>query len=615
EEAERLLHSAGRVDLLNKFLQDKGEWDRALTLAEDNDRIHLRDAHYKYAKFLEANGEYTEAIRRYENAGAHHFEVPRMLFDDPIALENYVRIKGDRELKQWWAQYMESTGEMEAALQYYESAKDALSLVRVHCYCGNLATAADIANSSSDKAACYHLARQYENTDMVKDAIHFYTRAHAYGNAIRLCKENEMTEQMCNLALMAGKREQLEAARFCEQQERAPIDKAILLYHKAGLLSKAIELAFRHRKFHSLQTVALDLTAHDDPQLIQTVADYFIENDQFDKAVDLLAIGKRYVEALDLCVNKNIQITEEFAERMTISKEDDPSGKQREEVLRKIGECAFSQGNYQLAAKKYTQAGDRVGAMKALLKSGDTEKIIFFANVSRQKEIYVMAANYLQSLDWRKNPETMKNIITFYSKGRSPELLAGFYIACAQVEIDEYQNYEKGLEALMEAYKAMAKSEGPQTEDRLLQIKARAERIQHFVRIKMASENDPSNAIAKARELLMEANIDVAVRKGDIYGFIVETMVRQKNFKGALNVVDEMRSTLTTNVNLEFYINPESLDAISQALGVVIPRGRTGNVRMAGLDTAEEDTAEIEEEVDDQDEGAPTKGLAMSMWT
>ena len=34
--------------------------------------------------------------------------------------------------------------------------------------------------------------------------------------------------------------------------------------------------------------------------------------------------------------------------------------------------------------------------MKALLKSGDTEKIIFFAGVSRQKEIYVMAANYLQ---------------------------------------------------------------------------------------------------------------------------------------------------------------------------------------------------------------------------
>ena len=73
--------------------------------------------------------------------------------------------------------------------------------------------------------------------------------------------------------------------------------------------------------------------------------------------------------------------------------------------------------------------------MKALLKSGDTEKIIFFAQVSRQREIYIMAANYLQTLDWRSDPEVMKNIITFYTKGKAVESLAGFYDACAQVSI------------------------------------------------------------------------------------------------------------------------------------------------------------------------------------
>lgn len=72
--------------------------------------------------------------------------------------------------------------------------------------------------------------------------------------------------------------------------------------------------------------------------------------------------------------------------------------------------------------------------MRALLKSGDTEKITFFASVSRQKEIYIMAANYLQSLDWRKEPEIMRNIISFYTKGRALDLLAGFYDACAQVQ-------------------------------------------------------------------------------------------------------------------------------------------------------------------------------------
>jgi len=71
--------------------------------------------------------------------------------------------------------------------------------------------------------------------------------------------------------------------------------------------------------------------------------------------------------------------------------------------------------------------------MKALLKSGDTEKIVFFANVSRQREIYVMAGHYLQSLDWQTDPEVMKNIIGFYTKGRAPEPLSRFYDACAQV--------------------------------------------------------------------------------------------------------------------------------------------------------------------------------------
>lgn len=71
--------------------------------------------------------------------------------------------------------------------------------------------------------------------------------------------------------------------------------------------------------------------------------------------------------------------------------------------------------------------------MKALLKSGDTEKIIFFAGVSRHKEIYIMAANYLQSLEWRNDDNILKNIISFYTKGRALESLAGFYDACAQV--------------------------------------------------------------------------------------------------------------------------------------------------------------------------------------
>lgn len=68
------------------------------------------------------------------------------------------------------------------------------------------------------------------------------------------------------------------------------------------------------------------------------------------------------------------------------------------------------------------QAKEKVKALKCLIRSGDNSRIIFFAGVSRQAEIYIMAANYLQSLDWHSNPDLAQNIVTFYSKVQQPHL-------------------------------------------------------------------------------------------------------------------------------------------------------------------------------------------------
>ena len=69
-------------------------------------------------------GDISGAIQNYEKSGTHRFEVPRLLFEDWNILEAYIQKTNDKELKRWWAQYMESTGEMELALQYYELAQD-----------------------------------------------------------------------------------------------------------------------------------------------------------------------------------------------------------------------------------------------------------------------------------------------------------------------------------------------------------------------------------------------------------------------------------------------------------------------------------------------------------
>ena len=47
----------------------------------------------------------------------------------------------------------------------------------------------------------------------------------------------------------------------------------------------------------------------------------------------------------------------------------------------------------------------------------------------------------------------MKSIINFYNKAKAWDSLANFYEKVAQVEIDDWRDYEKALGALKEAMK------------------------------------------------------------------------------------------------------------------------------------------------------------------
>ncbi|XP_078096576.1 intraflagellar transport protein 140 homolog isoform X2 [Mustelus asterias] len=543
EDAERLYKSCKRFDLLTKFYQASGQWQKAIENAEGFDRVHLRTTYYNYAKHLEALGDHHLALSHYEKSDTHRFEVPRMLLEDLQTLEIYVNKTKDKSLWKWWAQYLESQADMDSALKYYEKAQDYLSLVRVHCYLGNIQKASEIANETGNHAASYHLARQYEARDDVKQAIHFYTRAQAYNNAIRLCKDSGLDDHLMNLSLLSSPEDMMEAARYYEEKG-LQMDRAVMLYHK-------------------------------------------------------------YYEALHLCLEQNLTITEEMAEKMTVSKDSKELSEDfRRDLLERIADCCMRQGNYHLATKKYTQAGNKTKAMRALLKSGDTEKIIFFTGVSRQKEIYIMAANYLQSLDWRKDPEIMKNIISFYTKGRALDLLAGFYDACAQVEIDEYQNYEKALGALTEAYKCLSKAKmksQSELEERLGQLQNKLTMVKTFVQIRRLYEEDPKEALKQCENLLMEPELDQTIRTGDVYALLIEHHAQQGSFEVAYKYMEEMTKKLPS-VNVTYYINQQIIDAIYKAVGVPIK----ANIVMEKVrHNSAEDGEEVEEDVAEDSYNGP----------
>ncbi|XP_044159279.1 intraflagellar transport protein 140 homolog isoform X3 [Bufo gargarizans] len=596
DDAEHLYKTCNRYDLLNKLYQAWGQWQKAIETAENHDRVHLRTTYYHYAKHLEAMGDRSVSLSYYEKSDTHRFEVPRMLLENPQNLETYINNKKDKILWKWWAQYLESQSDLDTALKYYELAQDYLSLVRVHCYLRNIQKAAEIANETGNLAASYHLARQYESQGDLKQAVHFYTRAQAYNNAIRLCKENNLDDQLMNLALLSTPEDMMDAARYYEEKAEQ-MDRAVMLYHKSGHLSKALELAFATEQFGALQLIAEDLDEKSDPALLARCSDFFIQHNQFEKAVELLLAAKKYYDALQLCLEQNLIITEDMAEKMTVSKNSkELSEEARRELLERIADCCMRQGNYHLATKKYTQAGNKMKAMRSLLKSGDTEKIVFFAGVSRQKEIYIMAANYLQSLDWRQDPHIVNNIINFYTKGRALDLLAGFYDACAQVEIDEYQNYEKAMGALTEAYKCLSKAKmrSPEEQERRLSdMQNKVTLVKRFLQVRRAYSADKQEAIRQCELLLEEPDLESAVRIGDVYGFLVEHYTQQGDFQKAYRCLEEMRSK-TPSANLSYYVSQSTVEAVYRALSIPLAHQSTEHVRHNSV----EDSEEVEEAPD-----------------
>ncbi|KAL0273238.1 UNVERIFIED_CONTAM: hypothetical protein PYX00_005959 [Menopon gallinae] len=550
DEAEQLLKSCKRYDLLNKFYQTTCDWDKAVRVAETNDRVHLRNTHHLHAKYLEQNRKIKEALESYEKADTHRIHAPRLLSEDIYKLKTYVDQSSDPVLFKWLAQYMESTGDMKSALHYYTMAKDHLSIVRVLCFLNNFNQASEVAQNTGDRAAAYHLARQFEAMERFDEALSFFIRAQAYGNAIRICKENGFTDRIWGLALSAAPREQADAARYL--QEQGDIHKAILLYHKAGMVHKALDLAFSSEDSEALAIISTNLTGQTDPSLLQRVADYFLTNGQYERAVDILATAGKFSEAVALCVEHSVLLTEELAERLN------PTGPERNKLLIEIGECALAQSNYHLATKKFTQAGDKVRAMKALLKSGDTDKIIFLAGVSREKEVYVMAANYLQALDWRSNPQLLNTIIQFYSKAKAYQSLSNFYVACANIEIEEYQDYEKAGVALTEAKRCLTKlSDDLITRKAVETIDRRIADVHQFLRCRrLFDSGSVEEGMSQCQKLLSQLDSATIVPPGDVYALMMEN---ERDLNNSRKIFETMKRDVSDPAK---YLSPQLLESL-----------------------------------------------------
>ncbi len=210
-------------------------------------------------------------------------------------------------------------------------------------------------------------------------------------------------------------------------------------------------------------------------------------------------------------------------------------------MLKTIAKNAKRQGNFGLASTLYMQIGEKLKAIKCLIRQGDTETIIKFTDNARSPEIYILTANYLQTADWHNNPNLMKKIISFYTKAKSYNHLAGFYDACASVEVDEYRDYERASKALEEAIKYVSKANTDDRENRIQMLQQKKHFTDRFVEARQLAQSQPQEMVRICQQLLTNPGAENAVRAGDVYAQLIEYCYQQGDASAAYKYIQQMQ--------------------------------------------------------------------------
>ncbi|CAM42833.2 conserved hypothetical protein [Leishmania braziliensis MHOM/BR/75/M2904] len=671
EEAEELLRKSKRYDLMTDVYMAWGKFEHAQRHTERFDRVRIRPVAYKYAQFMESLQNMDAAIMWYYNAKCAGTDVPRIFFQtnrmhelrqlmvtqsqplSPSASTNGSTEQSphderqsvfaaifpqNRDLLLWWAQHSERRRNVQEALRFYHAGEDVYNIVRILCLLTppKLDSAVQLVSKEIDKArtrfqqqqafaaaparlgdneqgepdpvgAAYFVGQLYERQGDGTRALQYYQAAGAYRSGVRVAWQAGQYGVVVNLAMKSSdERLMLEMAMALERQQA--YDKAVQLYRRIGAVQCALDACVRGGLYETLHEVSTEFASGStDPAVFLGMADHFQSEGDYQKAVEMLLFAKHYDEALKLCETRSVTLTEEMAESMT-SDVGKLSMEERQALLRKVAHIAKDQGSWSLACKKYTQAGDRVKAMKMLMRGGETEKVIFFANHSRNTEIYTMAANFLQSQSWSTDANIYKSIILFYTKAKAWMSLLVFYESCAQLQIDENRNYPEALRALEDCISMVEGGPAGKASignEKVEQLKRRAEVLKTFVKAQktvdsmvaadrgsVAEKAKAESVIASCSDIIKRSRpasqdhqlIHDALRIGDVFALMVRFYFDKLGEPN--NALKVMESMPKHGTDPQLFIEMDYMERVCQANGKslanVLPGVMAGGAHGAG---------------------------------
>lgn len=83
------------------------------------------------------------------------------------------------------------------------------------------------------------------------------------------------------------------------------------------------------------------------------------------------------------------------------------------------------------------------------MRSGDEERVTRFAQASRSRDLYLLAAQFLQASGrWRADDAALRTLAALYAKAKSPQHMAAFHEGCAQAALDDGPDFDRAEAAL-----------------------------------------------------------------------------------------------------------------------------------------------------------------------
>ena len=612
DEAKKITRENRRFDILAGVHRSLSEWQDSMSVSTASDRIHLKLLAHQYARSLEIRGDLEAAIAKYEQAGTIQYELPRLALqaNDLKLFFDWVSERSPAEvpprLLLWIGRFYEAHKQIEQAIEFFDYAHADREIVRLNCCIGRWDEAAKIVKRSNKRSVICFYARmlikridhyskpenakpQIDVDKMKHEVIELFRRARQFAQAMDFALQYEMIDDILALSFSAPPTLVCKAARWFEEQKEAK--NAILMYSRAGRMNRALALCFTMKQYDALDEISDTLTSKTDPNVLLRCGQYFAESERWSKAAQCYALARQFDQVINLCNKHNIKLKNSVIKELSEIKADP-------EVMKRFASLCEQQGEFQTAAQLYVKFKDHLAAMKALIRSGDAEKVVKFAHLIRKRETYILAANFLQTRNPRQGDKLFDVVVQLYTKAGAQDKLGRFYEAVAQVEIDEYQEYAKALALIKKGMELIANAPDVKQRDQILALMQRKVKlIEMYLDAQANVKTDPKRAMTTAVEILRTPQLETVMRSDDVYAIMVQASVAQGNFKNAHRILEDLRANGT---DISWLMDTESIQKIYAAVGDTYTPGEGGEedeydeVDDDAIDEVDDDVEDVE---------------------